>query len=75
MCGMQVIDDSTLGRTIVVKPSSKNTSHRLQVSILALVPTIPRPQGLTINWMTDDPSVGYPLSCFSYIEVVLLTTI
>ena len=72
MCEMQVIDDNALGRVIVVKPSNKNTSHWLQVSILALVPTIPRPQGLTINWMADDPSV-----CCSplYFEVVLLTTI
>jgi U3 small nucleolar RNA-associated protein 10 len=54
---MQVIDDKTLGRTIVVKPSSKITLHWLQISLLALVPSIPRPQGLTINWMTDDISV------------------
>ena len=56
---IQGIDGNTLGRYIVVKPSSKNTSHWLQISILALVPSIPRPQGLTINWMTDGLSVGH----------------
>jgi U3 small nucleolar RNA-associated protein 10 len=54
---MQVVDDKTLGKIIVVKPSSKNTSHWLQISLLALVPSMPRPQGLTINWMTDNTSV------------------
>jgi len=41
----------------VLKPSSKNITRRLQISIVALVPAIPRPTGIALDWLTDLPSV------------------
>ncbi|KAJ6630100.1 hypothetical protein B0H10DRAFT_1984968 [Mycena sp. CBHHK59/15] len=49
----EFLNDASLGKTIVHKLTSKNTTHWLQVSILSLVPSIPRPTGLILDWFTD----------------------
>ncbi|OBZ74951.1 U3 small nucleolar RNA-associated protein 10 [Grifola frondosa] len=47
------LDDISVGTVVVLKPSSRNTLHRLQVTILAMLPTIPRPVGVTLEWLGD----------------------
>ncbi|KAJ6463475.1 hypothetical protein C8R45DRAFT_840925 [Mycena sanguinolenta] len=46
----ECLDSAYLGRTIVHKITSKNTTHWLQVDILALVATIPRPADMVCDW-------------------------
>ncbi|KAJ7054756.1 hypothetical protein C8F01DRAFT_1162846 [Mycena amicta] len=48
------LGNANLHRMAVHKVTSKSTTHWLQVSILALIPTIPRPSGLILDWFTDD---------------------
>ncbi|TFK48252.1 hypothetical protein OE88DRAFT_1664727 [Heliocybe sulcata] len=49
------LNDESLGATVVQKPSSWNTTRRLQTAILALVPVIVRPANLTIDWISETP--------------------
>ncbi|KAJ7146113.1 hypothetical protein C8R44DRAFT_600928 [Mycena epipterygia] len=53
----EFLNDSSLGKMVVHKLNSKNTTHWLQVSILALVPTIPRPTGVILDWFADDSAL------------------
>ncbi|KAJ7456907.1 hypothetical protein FB451DRAFT_1275210 [Mycena latifolia] len=53
----EFLNESNLGKMVVHKLTSKNTTHWLQVSILALVSTIPRPANLILDWFTDDSSL------------------
>ncbi|KAF8192665.1 hypothetical protein K438DRAFT_2017867 [Mycena galopus ATCC 62051] len=50
----ECLDAAYLGRMIVHKITSKTTTHWLQVDILALVATIPRPAGLALDWFEDE---------------------
>ncbi|KAJ6554556.1 armadillo-type protein [Mycena capillaripes] len=50
----EFLDDFHLGKMVVHKLTSKNTTHWLQVSILTLMPAIPRPAGLVLDWFMDD---------------------
>ncbi|TFK71529.1 hypothetical protein BDN72DRAFT_432062 [Pluteus cervinus] len=54
------LDDLALGKSIVSKPSSSSTSQYLQVSLLALAASIPRPQGVLLNWFSGSPSNSNP---------------
>ena len=38
---------------VVLKPSSKNTTHWLQASLLAVMPIILRPTNASIDWLSD----------------------
>ncbi|KAJ7079966.1 hypothetical protein B0H15DRAFT_1025307 [Mycena belliarum] len=49
---------SYIGRMVIHKVTSKNTTHWLQLAILALVPVIPRPAGLILDWFTDDSALS-----------------
>ncbi|KZT23010.1 hypothetical protein NEOLEDRAFT_1180414 [Neolentinus lepideus HHB14362 ss-1] len=46
------LNDESLGMSVVQKPSSWNTTRRLQTAILALLPVIVRPSHLRIDWIS-----------------------
>ncbi|KZT68072.1 hypothetical protein DAEQUDRAFT_348588 [Daedalea quercina L-15889] len=46
------LHDMSVVTAIVLKPSSQSTLQRLQVSVLAMMPVIPRPTGVTLDWLT-----------------------
>ncbi|KAJ7178741.1 armadillo-type protein [Mycena crocata] len=50
----EFLNESNVAKMVVHKVTSKNTTHWLQVSILAMVPLIPRPPSLVLDWFTDD---------------------
>lgn len=53
------MNDLSVATVVVLKPNSQTTLHRLQVSILAMIPVVPRPSGATLDWVTaasDAPS-------------------
>ncbi|KAF7326662.1 U3 small nucleolar RNA-associated protein 10 [Mycena venus] len=52
----EFLDDAYLGKMVVHKLTSKNTTYWLQVSILTLVPAIPRPTGV-LDWFVDESTV------------------
>jgi U3 small nucleolar RNA-associated protein 10 len=55
----QFLNDSHVGKMVVHKLTSKNTTHWLQVSILTLLPAISRPAGIILDWFMDESaSVG-----------------
>ncbi|KAJ7762738.1 hypothetical protein DFH07DRAFT_813302 [Mycena maculata] len=43
-----------LGKIVVSKLTGKQTTHWLQISIMALVPAATRPAGQILDWFTDD---------------------
>ncbi|KAI9060150.1 hypothetical protein FKP32DRAFT_1760434 [Trametes sanguinea] len=45
------LNDMSVGSAVVLKPSSHNTLHRLQVALLSVLPSIPRPSGMRLNWV------------------------
>ncbi|KAJ6464259.1 hypothetical protein C8R47DRAFT_1180243 [Mycena vitilis] len=57
----EFLDDSHLGKMVVHKVTSKNTTYWLQVSVLALMPSVARPVGV-LDWFMDEAasdSEGY----------------
>ncbi|KAI1789700.1 hypothetical protein LXA43DRAFT_1019967 [Ganoderma leucocontextum] len=51
----QFLDDVSVGSAVVLKPSSQNTLHRLQVSVLSVLPNFPRPSGVSLDWLAEYP--------------------
>lgn len=45
---------------LVLKPSSKNTTYWLQTSLLALMPIIPRPVNVQLDWLAPHPASVRP---------------
>ncbi|KAK7688534.1 hypothetical protein QCA50_008072 [Cerrena zonata] len=64
----EVVDDLNLANAIFHKPSSRHTHHRLQASILVMLPNIRCPSGLAINWLNDD--VPTDVRATKYAELV-----
>ncbi|CCM00706.1 uncharacterized protein FIBRA_02746 [Fibroporia radiculosa] len=52
------LHDTSLGTAVVLKPSSRNTTHRLQIALLAMLPKIHRPSGVKLNWLMPSVSLG-----------------
>ncbi|EMD35136.1 hypothetical protein CERSUDRAFT_107124 [Gelatoporia subvermispora B] len=48
---LQFLHDTSLGTAVVLKPNSRFTMHRLQVSILVMLPNIPRPSATNLDWL------------------------
>ncbi|KAI0354312.1 hypothetical protein OH77DRAFT_530067 [Trametes cingulata] len=48
------LNDTSVGSAVVLKPSSSNTLHRLQIALLSALPSIPRPAGGHIDWLAED---------------------
>ncbi|KAJ7452113.1 hypothetical protein B0H11DRAFT_1742292 [Mycena galericulata] len=55
----EFLTDASLGKMVVHKLTSKNTTHWLQVSIMASVPAIPRPVGPLLDWFADDDAPDF----------------
>lgn len=51
----QFLDDASVGSAVVLKPSSQNTLHRLQVTVLSVLPNFPRPSGVPLEWLAEHP--------------------
>lgn len=49
---LQFLNDLSVATAVVLKPNSHTTLQRLQVSLLAMMPVIPRPPGATLDWVT-----------------------
>ncbi|KIP06398.1 hypothetical protein PHLGIDRAFT_128310 [Phlebiopsis gigantea 11061_1 CR5-6] len=47
------LHDASLSTAVVLKPSKRATLSRLQVALLALMPIIRRPSGISLNWLDD----------------------
>ena len=47
---VQLLNDTSLGNNVVLKPQSRNTLHWLQTSLLCMIPTVPRPSGDSLNY-------------------------
>ncbi|KAI0670242.1 hypothetical protein C8Q78DRAFT_1138718 [Trametes maxima] len=52
------LNDASVGNAVVLKPSSHNTLHRLQVALLSVLPNIPRPTGARLDWLADYTSAS-----------------
>lgn len=48
---MQFLHDNSLSTAVVLRPTKLHTLHRLQVSLLAFLSTIPRPAGISLDWL------------------------
>lgn len=57
----EVVDDVNLANSVFHKPSSKHTHHRLQASILVMLPNIRQPAGLAANWLSNDTVRRIPI--------------
>ncbi|KAF7307826.1 U3 small nucleolar RNA-associated protein 10 [Mycena kentingensis (nom. inval.)] len=44
---------ANLHRLVVHKATSQSTTNWLQISLLSLIPTIPRPSGVILDWFVD----------------------
>ncbi|KAI0369251.1 hypothetical protein BV20DRAFT_968110 [Pilatotrama ljubarskyi] len=47
------LNDTSVGTAVVIKPSSNNTLHRLQIALLSVFPSIPRPAGAHLDWLAE----------------------
>lgn len=56
------MDDKSLGLKVVQKPAARKTTYWLRTSILSLLPSIPRPNGIVLDWFADPSSVRICLS-------------
>ncbi|KAJ7607399.1 hypothetical protein FB45DRAFT_1135460 [Roridomyces roridus] len=50
----EFLSDVNLGKMVVSKATSKNTTHWLQMSIATLVLAVPRPSGSILNWFAEE---------------------
>ncbi|KAF7321073.1 U3 small nucleolar RNA-associated protein 10 [Mycena chlorophos] len=50
----EFLSDANLHRMVVHKATSKSTTDWLQLSVIALIATIPRPADVVLDWFTDD---------------------
>jgi U3 small nucleolar RNA-associated protein 10 len=50
------LSDDALGLATVLKPNSSNTRDKLHASLLVLIPLIPRPRGITLDWIAQGSS-------------------
>ncbi|KAG5637085.1 hypothetical protein H0H81_005818 [Sphagnurus paluster] len=62
-------DEITLAKLVVAKPSSRSTIQRLQVAIIALLPSIERPAGIALNWLGDASQASLSQRGSSYVQL------
>jgi len=56
---------------VVLKPTRQSTLSWLQVSLLVSICGIPPPDGLVLNWLSDQPLVNYSVpfyKCRAYTD-------
>jgi U3 small nucleolar RNA-associated protein 10 len=56
---VQLLNDTSLGTNVVLKPQNRNTLHLLQTSLLCVIPVLPRPPGGTLNFTDFGQSVTH----------------
>ncbi|KAF8515684.1 armadillo-type protein [Hysterangium stoloniferum] len=49
----ETISDDVMMKAVILKPNNAGTLHRLQVSILALLPVVRQPVDVKINWLEE----------------------
>ncbi|KAG6909155.1 hypothetical protein DXG01_001782 [Tephrocybe rancida] len=64
------IGDATLFKVTVTKPSSRSTLQRLQLGVVALLPSIQRPTGLILNWLASNPETSSNERGSRYVELI-----
>ncbi|KAJ8454332.1 hypothetical protein ONZ45_g19349 [Pleurotus djamor] len=64
----ETISDDAIGRALFAKPSSQNTLRLLQISILALLATAPRPVNATVDWFNSAPVTSGDTRGQRYVE-------
>ncbi|KAH9920883.1 armadillo-type protein [Epithele typhae] len=47
------LDDDSVGDAVVLKPNSRSTLRRLQLSVLSALPSFPRPSGASTQYIAD----------------------
>jgi len=50
---LKFISDKAFGESIVGKPNSMSTRHRMQASLIALLPGISKPSDVAIEWLQE----------------------
>ena len=48
-----LLSDASLSSAVVLKPNKLHTLQRLQVAVLASLPSIARPAATTIDWLAE----------------------
>ncbi|TFK83295.1 hypothetical protein K466DRAFT_498737 [Polyporus arcularius HHB13444] len=64
------LSDASVGTAVASKPSSQNTLHRLQVSVLSVLPNFPRPSGVTLEWLSEHSLDLVRASAVRYIQLL-----
>ena len=49
----QFLSDTSVGSAVVHKPNSQGTLRRLQISVLSVLPSFPRPANTALEWVGD----------------------
>ncbi|KAG6866337.1 hypothetical protein C0991_005804 [Blastosporella zonata] len=62
--------DVVLFKAAVTKPSSRSTLQRLQLGIVALLPSIQRPTGLVLNWLASNSVAPSDKRGSRYVELI-----
>lgn len=62
----QALSDDVLGQAIVLKPNSPGSTHRLQTSLLSLLPVIKAPVNVKLDWMSHITPVSH-FTCRCYL--------
>ncbi|KAG5718058.1 U3 small nucleolar RNA-associated protein 10, partial [Termitomyces sp. T112] len=57
-------------KVIVTKPSSRSTLQRLQLSIIALLPSIQRPTSIVLNWLAGNSNASSDKRGSRYVELI-----
>jgi U3 small nucleolar RNA-associated protein 10 len=51
------LDEEALMSAVVMRPTSRNTLHRIQATVLAFLPQIRRPEQASASWLAQSPDV------------------
>ncbi|KAK0447887.1 uncharacterized protein EV420DRAFT_1647628 [Desarmillaria tabescens] len=54
----EYLDDDRIGKSVVLKPNSKNTAYWLQMSIITISAGVASPEGILVNWLSTRPMQG-----------------
>jgi hypothetical protein len=51
------LQDANLASAVVIRPNSSNTIRYLQLSLVTMMPGIPRPLNVSLDWFANSSSV------------------
>ncbi|KAG7447396.1 uncharacterized protein BT62DRAFT_967377 [Guyanagaster necrorhizus] len=55
---LKYLDDERIGKSVILKPNSKNTAYWLQMSIITISASVSSPEGVLVNWLSTRPMQG-----------------